>query len=41
MRENEHLIKDELKEEEYCRVGEASGALYATIVLKMDHFDEK
>ena len=35
MRKNQHLIFDELKDEKYCRVGDASGALYTTIVLKM------
>jgi hypothetical protein len=33
MKKNQHLIRDMLEEEKYCFVGEASGALYSTIIL--------
>jgi hypothetical protein len=39
MEKNQNLLADHLKEEKYCHVGSASGALYATILLKMKTFD--
>ena len=38
MRRNEHLLADNLGSLHYCEVGSASGALYGTILLEMDHF---
>lgn len=40
MRQNKELLVQELANEPYCRFGDASGALYATIILKLDNFDE-
>lgn len=39
MGRNQQLLLDHLKDENYCQVGCASGALYATILLKIDKFD--
>lgn len=35
MRINQKTLKDALKDEEYCAFGHSSGALYATILLKL------
>lgn len=39
MGKNKEILSEELKDEKYCTVGTCSGALYSTIIMKMDHFD--
>lgn len=41
MAKNNQLLEESLKDERYCTVGHASGALYATILIKMEKFDPK
>lgn len=39
MGKNQNLLQKTLSSEDYCTVGNATGALYATIVVKMEKFD--
>lgn len=40
MARNQEILKQNLDSECYCTVGEASGALYATILMKIEEFDK-
>lgn len=39
MGKNKEILSEALKDEKYCTVGTCSGALYSTIIMKMDQFD--
>lgn len=41
MAKNQKTLCEGLAGESYCTVGNALGALYGTILLKMNNFDEK
>ena len=38
---NQQTLKKGLEGEDYCKCGSSSGALYATIIIKVDKFDQK
>jgi hypothetical protein len=40
MRENQRTLIDGLAGEDYCSFGNASGALYATILIKLERFPQ-
>lgn len=40
MKKNEEMIYNTLKELDYCQLTKASGALYSTIMLKLEKFDQ-
>ena len=40
MRKNQQMIYNTLKELDYCQLTTASGALYGTIMLKLEKFDK-
>jgi hypothetical protein len=35
---NQQTLKEGLKDEKYCRCGQSSGALYATIIMRLEDF---
>ena len=41
MARNQQILRDNLDKEPYCSVGNASGALYATILMKMSEFNSE
>lgn len=41
MARNQKILKENLSQFDYCLVGEAEGALYATILLKMEYFNKE
>lgn len=41
MAKNQHLLQSTLSSEDYCKVGNALGALYGTIVLNLEKFKNK
>ena len=41
MKVNQRTLKQGLQGEDYCKLGQASGALYATIVMKAERFDKE
>ena len=38
MRHNQEALKNGLENEDYCSFGHSSGALYSTILIKMQRF---
>ena len=40
MKKNQQMIYNTLKELDYCQLTTASGALYGTIMLKLEKFDK-
>lgn len=41
MGKNKQLLEEGLAHEEYCKVGSASGALYGTILVQTEKFNQK
>lgn len=39
MKGNQQLLVEELAGEDYCRFGDAAGALYATVLVKLEKLE--